>query len=201
MYLQESKIHHGTTCTSTWQRKIREAVETRTHKRWNPKWTGTMDTTSQPYSEPYTWYTDIYMYIYIHVPCVLVYNNIFQRQPQGVGARVLKAWHHHPWRRPVMAESSGTASISSLSYRKTSCYEITKFSRCNGLNSKDLFYHVNHVYRVLTIFGPLHAFLTPGNASTEQHRPHCFQHGPLVCPWAVQSWGVTGRISQLRPAN
>ncbi len=30
--------------------------------------------------------------------------------------------HHHPWRRPVMAESLGRATISSLSYGKTSCY-------------------------------------------------------------------------------
>ncbi len=31
-------------------------------------------------------------------------------------------WHHHPWRRPVIAENLGRATISSLSYSKTSCY-------------------------------------------------------------------------------
>ncbi len=35
---------------------------------------------------------------------------------------ILKAWHHHAWRRSVIAESLGRAPISSLSYGKISCY-------------------------------------------------------------------------------
>ncbi len=48
---------------------------------------------------------------------------ILQCHPQDVrGACFLKAWHHHPWRRPVMAESPGRAPIFSLCYGRPSCY-------------------------------------------------------------------------------
>ncbi len=50
-----------------------------------------------------------------------IYNNILQLHPQGVGGvHVLKAWRHHPWRRPLMAKSLGRSTISSLSYSKIS---------------------------------------------------------------------------------
>ncbi len=37
---------------------------------------------------------------------------------------IIKLQIHHPWRRPVMAESLGRALTSSLSYDKTSFYII-----------------------------------------------------------------------------
>ena len=87
--------------SNTWRRKIRLVVEIRTHK------------------------AETNMVKRYDLPVMYMYNNIFQRHPQGVGgARVQKEWHHHPWRRPVMAQSSGRDTRSSFSHGKTSWTEI-----------------------------------------------------------------------------
>ncbi len=96
---------------NTWWRKIREAVEIRTH------------TCTPEMNRDNGYDLDIYMY-----------NNILQQHPQGVGGtRNLKAWHHHPWRRPVVDESSGRAAISSLSYNgQIACYFSPMFTDNHG---------------------------------------------------------------------
>ncbi len=93
--------------------------------------------------------------------------------PQGIwGARVLKAWRHYPWRGPVMAECSGRAPISSLSYGKISCY-------LTWLRPKTSMH-------VLYILLPLADLLHPSTAQL---------HGVYTRAYTLQ--GITGNLSTI----
>ena len=72
---------------------------------------------------------------------------ILQWHPQDVrGACFLKAWHHHPWRRPVMAESPGRAPISSLCFGRPSCYLTWLRPNTTSMHEKYLCFGYTNIY-------------------------------------------------------
>ncbi len=115
------------------------------------------------------------------------YNN--RRHPQGIGdAHVLKAWRHHPWRRPVMAESSWRTTISSLSYGKISCHKHIGFPLLGGMVLR-IRTSINFINRNT---GSAHLMLTPkilGYFDTVKPVliDHCHERPPVLTDHAFSA--------------